>query len=814
MATRGDSQKASVRRGDVAELLAAHGRALHKNEIMTKLGLDVDASPALERILDDLAFDGSIVALPGQRFRIGAGGSTNGARKTSAATEIEGLLHANPRGFGFVGAEGGDIFIPREALRGAMHGDRVIARVVSENKKGREGFIVSVVTRRKGPLGGRIVRERKVIQIEPDDVRIRGPVGVVADDALAKDAPDGAAVIFEIVRHPENLDELPTGRVTLLLGKPGTPDVEVRKILLLANVEDEHSADAIREAESYGKEVDPAALVGRKDYTSLPLPTIDPMDARDHDDALWAVRHPDGSYTATIAIADVSHYVRPETALDTSAFERGCSIYLPNRAIPMLPRALSSTLCSLLPEEVRLCMVAEVDLGADGTVHETRFFEGFMRSCAKLHYEGVARALEYTTEVDVQPQAEAMKDDLAVLADLAGLLRARRMRRGALDLEAPEAKIVLDAENVLPIDAVRRGRDPGVAKAYRIVEEFMLLANEAVAERLLALDVPTVFRNHEQPEPEKIAKFGALCKKVGLTFDPDVATTPKGLTQFIKKINAHPQRELLHQQLIRSMKQAFYGTDNKGHFGLASDAYLHFTSPIRRYPDLLVHRALRRVLRREKIERDADSRERLRVAAEVSSQRERRAMDVERDVLDLYRVLLMKEHISETFAGSVSAIVGSGVFVTLESPYVDVLVRGDALGGEGFEAADDGLSMSSRSGERIDVGDGMLVTIEEASIERRLVLGRRVGSTPRDGDGGQARGRSSDRRKVRSHGSTAERNERNERGGKAKSSPSSSKSSAGNRTSGKPGASSAKGKPAAKSAGGKAKPGGKSKKRR
>lgn len=805
-----------MRRGDVAELLAAHGRALHKNEIMTKLGLDVDASPTLERILDDLTFDGSIVALPGQRFRVGAGGA-GGARKTSASAEIEGLLHANPRGFAFVGAEGGDIFIPREALRGAMHGDRVIARVVAENKKGREGFIVSVVTRRKGALGGRIVRERRAIHIEPDDVRIRGPIIVVPDDTLAKDAPDGAAVIFEIVRFPESLDELPTGRVTLLLGKPGAPDVEVRKILLLANVEDEHSEDAIREAESYGKEVDPQALVGRKDYTSVPLPTIDPIDARDHDDAIWAVRHPDGSYTATIAIADVSHYVRPETALDASAEGRGCSIYLPNRAIPMLPRALSSTLCSLLPDELRLCMVAEVDLGADGSVLDTRFFEGFMRSCAKLNYEGVARALGYTKEVEVQPQAEAMKDDLAVLADIAGLLRARRMRRGALDLEAPEAKIVLDEDNVLPVDAVRRGRDPGVAKAYRIVEEFMLLANEAVAERLLSLDVPTVFRNHEPPEPEKIEKFGALCKKVGLTFDPDVASTPKGLTQFIKKINAHPQRELLHQQLIRSMKQAFYGTENKGHFGLASDTYLHFTSPIRRYPDLLVHRALRRVLRKEKIERDADSRERLRAAAETSSQRERRAMDVERDVLDLYRVLLMKEHVSETFAGSVSAIVGSGVFVTLESPYVDVLVRGDALGGEGFEASDDGLSMSSRSGERIDVGDGMLVTIEEASIERRLVLGRRVGSTPREGEAEQGRGRSSDRRKVRAQGTTAGRNaerEERKRGGKSKSGPSS-----GNRSikgGAKAGAGKSKGKPAPKSARATkaARPGGKPKKRR
>ncbi len=710
------------RRADVIEVLSSVKRAMHTSEVATRLGIEARMAPALSRVLDDLVFDGTVVPQAGQRFRLAAR-----ERERSRGEVVEGFLSVNPRGFGFVQREGDadDVFIPAESIGGAMHGDRVRARVVMRSVRGVEGAIEAILDRRSKRLAGTLRRRGRSAWVEPDDTRIRGPVVLAARDT--PEGEDGEVVVVDIDRFPESPDENPEGHVVEVLGRAGEPDVEVRKILAVAGVEEGHPSAAEHEASSFGDAIDPRAMEGREDLTGIPLPTIDPKDARDHDDAVWAERKPEGGYRVWIAIADVSHYVAAGTALDAAAKERGCSIYLPDRAIPMLPRALSGNLCSLLPDVLRLCLCVIIDLDAAAEVRDVRIVEGFMKSQAKLTYEGVARALKLTAEPEVQPKAEELRDGLSLLREVSTQLRAKRMRRGALDFDLPETRIVVDQATRQPIDAERRARDPGVAKAYQIVEELMLLANECVARFLVRANVPAIFRVHAPPDPVKIERFAAICEKLGIDLDVEDAQDPKKLSAFVRKTKGHPSRALIDTLLVRSLKQAMYDIANVGHFGLASDAYLHFTSPIRRYPDLSVHRTVRALLRGERVSTNEDAVAQMRAAAQLASERERRAMQVEREVVDLYGALLMRDAIGDMFTGSVSGIVSSGVFVALEEPYVSVLVKSEALGPESYEPDEVGFSVTgTRSGDRITLGDGMMVQIEEVSLERRTVYGRRV----------------------------------------------------------------------------------------
>jgi ribonuclease R len=707
-----------IRRDRVIDTLATAGRALHSHEIATRLGIEEAGYAALRRLLDDLADAGSIVPLAGQKFRL------NRKQLEERTAEIEGPINVNPRGFGFVASAGadGDLYIPAEAIGGALHGDVVRARIVTRSRRGQEGEVVAVIKRRNPRITGVLRRRGSAAWLEPDDARLRGPV-VLAPHG---DGRDGDACVAEITRFPATLDENPEGRLLAALGPPGTPDVETAKILLREGIEEAHAPEVVAQAEAYGDHVADDALAGRVDLTHLPLPTIDPEDARDHDDAVWVVRKSDGGYVAWIAIADVSHYVRRGTALDESSLARGTSIYLPDRAIPMLPRALSSNLCSLLPEVTRLCLCIEVQIDASGTPQSSRLMEGVMRSRAKLTYPGVARALRLTREAESSPEAEAMRDDLRVMLDLSMTLRARRLRRGALDLDVPEARIVLDPTTGAPIDVERRSRDPGIAKAYQLIEELMLLANEEVAKWLLERSAPAIFRTHGAPDEAKLAKLAAACEVLGVPFEVEDAQDPRKLARFLKKLAHHPKKQVIHGLLLRSMRQAVYDVANTGHFGLASPSYLHFTSPIRRYPDLVVHRTVRALLRAEEVDRSDGALERLRSAATTASEQERKAMDVEREVADVYRAIVMRGHLGQAYAGTVTAFVASGVFVTLDRPFVDVLIRTEALGSE-YVIDDSGLfAAAARSGDRISLGDAMMVLVEDVSVERRTVYGRRV----------------------------------------------------------------------------------------
>jgi len=722
------------RRAAVIKLLSGQRRALHVNEVASRLEVSARDYGALHRVLDDLCFDGTLMAMSGQRFRM-----ASAARARFGAT-VEGHLHVHPRGFGFVGSDEleDDIFIPGEAMAGALHGDRVLARVTARTARGMEGTIERVVLRRNPVVPGTLRVRGKNRYLEPDDSRIRGPIVLGRTDASGGGAEEGDAVVARIERFPELAEELPEGRVEKVLGRPGEPKVEIAKILAREGIEEQHPPEAIAEAEQFDDEGLKDALAGREDLTHVPLPTIDPEDARDHDDAVWVERTEDGGYRVFVAIADVSHYVRPGSALDAEACARGNSVYLPDRVIPMLPPALSSNLCSLVPEKIRLCLAVVMELDPQGQVQARRVTQGFMRSVAKLTYPGVARALGLTTEMPRCEAAEALREPLMLMWDLARLLRTRRMRRGALGFDLPEAHVVLDPETGHPITVQPRKRDPGVARAYRLVEELMLLANETVAQMMVEANAPTVFRNHAKPDSDKLARFAAMCSELDVPFDAEDANSPKRLSSFLKKLEAHPRRGVLHMLLMRSMKQAVYDIDNVGHFGLASEAYLHFTSPIRRYPDLLVHRGIKALLSRQHVDRGERATETRRQAAVTASQSERKAMLVEREVVDLYRTIVMLPHVGGVVEGTVVSVVSSGLYVSVDDPFVDVMVPMEALGPEGYELDELGLCLVGlRSGERIALGDRMVLEITDAVVTRRTVYGRRMADPGHGGHRGR-----------------------------------------------------------------------------
>lgn len=704
-------------RGDIVTCLSERGRALHAKEIASRCGVKEAAYPRLLQLLDQLSLDGTLVRVSNNRYKahpVARGGGQS----------WEGVLSVHPRGFGFVNAAGhDDVYIAPDGIGAALHGDRVVVRVTGRSSRGTEGRIENIVARRNPRVAGVLRKRRRSAWLEPDDARVRGPI-VLAE--VPKDAVDGNAAVCEIMRFPEAADENPEGRVVAVLGTPGDAKAEVAKILVREQIDEKHPDEAVREAEAMAAKLARPSPDHRKDLRDVPFLTIDPADARDHDDAVYAERRGDG-YRVWVAIADVSEYVQPGSALDQEAKARGVTIYLPDRAVPMLPTALAADLCSLLPDVERLCMCAIIDLDKKGAPRRTQLVEGVMRGAAMITYQGVASSLGFSSKTPKSPQAEAFKRELKVLDEVGRKLRRRRMRRGSLDFDLPEAYIELDEETGVPADVRRRAEDPGVKRAYQLVEELMILANEAVAKWLGKRRCPTIYRVHGKPDEEKIERLGRICEVLGAPFDLDEMLEPLGVSKWLSRIEEHQRRSVLEMMLLRSMKQAVYDIVNIGHFGLASEAYLHFTSPIRRYPDVQVHRGVKHLLRGGEPDLSESAIESLRSSATEASARERAAMEVEREVSDLYRALYMREHIGDVLEGTVGSVVGGGLYVTLDAPFVDVLVRFESMGPDRYELSDDELAVVGlRSGDRIELGDRITVEIEDVAILRRAVYARRV----------------------------------------------------------------------------------------
>jgi ribonuclease R len=517
--------------------------------------------------------------------------------------------------------------------------------------------------------------------------------------------------------------------VLKVLGDPDDPRTEVEKILACADVTEEFPADVTRAAAHVPSEVRPNDRKDRVDLRHIPFTTIDPETARDFDDAVALEALPDGGHRLWVAVADVSHYVREGSPLDREARQRGCSVYLPNRAIPMLPEALSAHMCSLVPEEDRLAMVARIDFDRDAVVRDTDFAAAVIHSRARLDYPGVAAALAGDVK-GKRKKYEAVLPALEAMDAFARRLRARRLERGALDLDLPEAVVELDRDDPRLVREVRRSRkDPGERQAYSMIEEFMLAANEAVGDSFQRRGEDVLWRIHEAPDETKLETFAGLAESYGLRFDLDEARTPKGLGRLLQRLKGHPAEKPLSFQLLRSLKQATYDVINAGHFGLASQAYIHFTSPIRRYPDVVAHRRLKHRLALlgkpaggfAPLTPGTEVAELATVAAE-SSFSERKAMEIEREVVDLYRAFFLRDRVGDVLPGTISAVTSFGLFVVIDEPYVEGLVRMEDLGDEAFSFDETALRLvGRRSGRAFALGDSVTVEVLSVSVARRKI---------------------------------------------------------------------------------------------
>jgi len=634
--------------------------------------------------------------------------------------QVKGQLHIHPQGYGFVSVEDGgpDVFIRANRLRGALHNDRVQVRVSSIRRR-QEGEVVQILQRGITYLGGTLKFAGSSIWIEPDDLRIRGPL--IVCEALSRSVSSGVEVIAEITRYPETNDECPEARIVEIRDPGRAVEFEITKIKLKEGIEETFRQSVLDEVDKLPDSVSKKEKSEREDLRGLDLITIDPRDAKDHDDAIWARRLKGGGFQLVVAIADVSHYVQTDSEMDREALNRGCTIYLPDRAIPMLPAKLSSNLASLLPHHDRLTLAVEVELGPRGGLRKQRFIRGVMRSRASLTYSGVARALGLSDQAPQQAATEKYRELLQILLDLSRILRAKRRRRGALMFELPEARVIVDPESGNPLSVERARTDPGISQAYSIVEEMMLVANETVARELTKRAIPTIFRIHPKPDPKNIETFIEIANSLGYALNREIGQHPKKLAHFLKKIENTHHAPILGYLLLRAMQQASYDTENVGHFALATFDYLHFTSPIRRYPDLAVHRLVHALIDKQRIN-IRTLRNTLQQQATASSQLERRAMKVEREAVDLYRTLIMRDRIGDVFDATIVSIVEYGFFATLDSPFVDVLCRISSFSEEQYEMDRYGLKLVGlRSGNRFALGDRIRVKITDVSLLQRRV---------------------------------------------------------------------------------------------
>ena len=656
--------------------------------------------------------------------------TTSGA-PTAPAGEIDprftGRITVHPAGYGFVAPDdkGETVFVPAKFRNHSLDGDRVVVETWP-GVRGTEGRVKMVLTRGRARLTGILRRVGRAVYLEPDDPRIAADYGRVHMD----DAPtgrDGDAVVVEITRYPDAVRRELAAKLLKVLGDPDDPRTEIEKILAVSMLPLEFPDDATEQAEHTPSELGPEDFADRIDLRSRRFATIDPETARDFDDALCIETGPHGGPRVWVAVADVSHYVRWNDALDKEAAIRGVSVYLPDRVIPMLPHQLSANICSLLPNVDRCAMVVRLDYTVEGEVLEVAHMAAVIRSKARLDYPGVAAALEG----DFRGRREhyrAWLTELQQLDTLAKVLRARRMARGSLDLEIAEPKVVLDADDPrLVRDVVKAKGDPAVKGAYQLVESFMIAANEAVGSFFKKRGATTVWRVHAPPNPDRVKQLAELLGSYGIIVDLDRSTTPVGMKEVLDQINAKPGAQALSFLLLRTLTQAVWDVVPIGHFGLASADYLHFTSPIRRYPDLLVHRLLKHYLHRDGnasgggYAKPPPPAETLAQLASGSSSNERRAMEAEREAVAMYRTFLMRDQVGERFAGTVSAVTSFGAFVEIDEPFVEGLIKLDSLG-EHFDYDSVHMRLSAqRSGRSIELGDKVTVEIANVSVTRRRI---------------------------------------------------------------------------------------------
>ena len=672
----------------ILQILTDEGVPLQASELEEKLSITGAEQIHFSRRLQAMERDGQIM-----RNRRGA----------LCVVENLGFIHGrvigHRDGFGFIVPDNGgeDLYLSPWEMSKVLHGDQVVAREVSGKQGKREASIVEVGLRANATVVGRLHHERGIHFVVPEDRRINHDL-LIPPEGVGEAKP-GEVVVVEILQQPE-AHVKPVGRIVEVVGHATDPGIEIEIALRKHNLPFEFSAEVEQLTKKYGKTISKKEIGTREDLRELPLVTIDGENARDFDDAVFC--EPAGKgFRLIVAIADVSHYVKDKDALDEEARERGTSVYFPRRVIPMLPEVLSNELCSLKPNEDRLCLACEMAINKKGTIENYRFFQGVMRSHARLTYTEVAARLEDDADRALQPQLRHLRSVFEALLDA-------RLKRGAIDLDSTETEIEFDDKGrIQAIHPLERN------VAHRLIEECMLAANTSTAEFLEKAEQPLLYRVHEGPTEEKLEDLRGVLAEFGIDLTGGKKPKPKDFARALDKVRSRPEGGFLQTVTLRSLKQARYTPENLGHFGLAYERYTHFTSPIRRYPDLLVHRAIKAVIAGETYQ--AGDWRQLGVQC---SEHERRAAEAEREVVGWLKCFYMQDKVGEVFPGMVSGVSNFGVFVTLDASRVDGLVHVSELGRDyfRFDAARHVL-LGERTGKSYRLGDRIRVKLVRVDLD-------------------------------------------------------------------------------------------------
>ena len=686
-------------RGRVLEALARVGRPAKTKELAKKLDIPTHDYRDFKRLLATLERSGKVIRTRGNRYAVPA-----------SMDVVPGTVSLTRRGDGFVRpTDGGeDVFVPASWLDTAMDGDRVAVRVERHPKgRNREGRVIRVLDRARDSVVGTFHRGKKLMYVTPLDARLNRDLLIALGDD--EGANEGDVVVVRILTYGEGRVG-PTGAVDEVLGPLSDPGVDVLAVAHGFGVSLDFPKSVVAAARAAADKGLAEPGEGRVDRTGLLTFTIDPFDAKDHDDALSATRTDDGFVEIGVHIADVSHFVRRGSKVDAEAFDRGTSVYLVDRTVPMLPPVLSNEVCSLNADEDRFALSVYIVLSKDGGVQRRRYERTTIRCRRGLSYEQAQAVL------DGEPSGDSEVDDaLRLLDDHARAVRRRRSERGSLDLDLPEAKVILGDDGV-PTDIKMRERK----EAHRLVEDFMILANEVVAGDMESLGAPALFRVHEPPSREKVEELGELLERFGLPVPKRKKLRPRDAQRLLEAVRGRDEELLVSTAVLRSLTKARYDPENLGHFGLASEAYLHFTSPIRRYPDLVVHRAVAAAfLGGASADMDADA---LEAAAERSSARERAAEEAERASVAMKKVEFMERHLGERFPGRISGVTAFGFFVTLEEFFVDGLVHVSGLSDDYYRFDERAYALvGERKGRRYRLGDRLEVQVSRVDKEARHI---------------------------------------------------------------------------------------------
>lgn len=673
------------------------GRPLKAKELARGLGVSQADYPEFKAQLQRLEDEGLIYRVRKQRY---------------AAPEkinlIVGRLQTIRSGAGFVVPEDGaeDLFVPWQGMGSAVHGDRVVARVEKRRRgQRREGRIIKVLERARETVVGVYHPARNFGFVVPEDRKLTRDIFIPPGQESGAD--EGDVVLVRITSWgDEHLG--PAGEVDQVLGRKGMAGVDVLAVVYGHGLPIDFPAEVVEEAERLRERgVTAEELEGRVDLRDELVFTIDPADARDHDDALSIQSLEDGRWRVGVHIADVSHYVREGTALDAEALRRGTSVYLVDRVIPMLPEALSSDLCSLLPGHDRLAMSVLLTIDENGKVLDHRLVRSVIRSQHRLSYDDAQKVIEGARVVD-----EKTDEAIRSLVRISRQLRAIREERGSLDFDLPEARVVLNTRGE-PTDIQRVLR----LESHRLIEDFMLLVNETIARRASRGKLPFIYRIHEPPDPDRLEQLRDFVATFGYRIGRRATPTPKDLQRLLSTVRGRPEENIVSTVVLRSMRQARYSHENAGHFGLAARDYTHFTSPIRRYPDLVAHRLAGRAFIDGESLPESLREEVLPTIARLASERERVAVEAERDSVDLKKVEFMERHLGDEFTGTISGVTAFGLFVLLDDFFVEGLVHVSTLEDDYYVFLEEQYALvGEHRRRRFQLGDRIRVQV--ASVDR------------------------------------------------------------------------------------------------